>query len=96
MAKRQTFPVFQKCASNCGPVICLSIGVQGPGENMPVTGPGFFGAGERFKPNKEHTPGPGEYDAEKVKGFKADPKSGFLTGDRFGELEREGGYEDIA
>ena len=31
--------------------------------------------------------GPGAYDPKAVKdiGFKADPKSGFLTGERFGE-----------
>ena len=34
--------------------------------------------------------GPGDYDPSKAKGFKADPKSGFLTGDRFNDLEREG------
>lgn len=51
----------------------------------------FFGVGgDRFRPNKEFTPGPGDYDPSKAKGFKADPKSGFLTGDRFQELEREG------
>lgn len=36
--------------------------------------------------------GPGDYDPSKAKGFKADPKSGFLTGDRFGDLEREGTF----
>lgn len=51
----------------------------------------FFGVGgDRFRPSKEFTPGPGDYDPTKAKGFKADPKSGFLTGDRFQELEREG------
>ena len=51
----------------------------------------FFGVGgDRFRSNKEFTPGPGDYDPAKARGFKADPKSGFLTGDRFHELEREG------
>ncbi len=51
----------------------------------------FFGVGgDRFRPSKEFTPGPGDYDPAKARGFKADPKSGFLTGDRFHELEREG------
>lgn len=50
----------------------------------------FGVGGERFRLNKEYTPGPGDYDPSKARGFKADPKSGFLTGDRFNELEREG------
>lgn len=51
----------------------------------------FFGVGgDRFRSNKEFTPGPGDYDPTKARGFKADPKSGFLTGDRFHDLEREG------
>ena len=73
----------------------------------------FFGVGgDRFRPNKDHTPGvwdrpqiyavecpqrslaghagPGDYDPSKAKGFKADPKSGFLTGNRFHEMEKEG------
>ncbi len=51
----------------------------------------FFGVGgDRFRPSKEFTPGPGDYDPAKARGFKADPKSGFLTGDRFHDLEREG------
>ena len=51
----------------------------------------FFGVGgDRFRPSREFTPGPGDYDPAKARGFKADPKSGFLTGDRFHELEREG------
>lgn len=34
--------------------------------------------------------GPGDYDPSDAKGYKADPKSGFLTGDRFHELEKQG------
>ncbi len=51
----------------------------------------FFGYGERFKESKEHTPGPGEYDPTKAKGYKADPKSGFTGKERFNESEREEG-----
>ena len=34
--------------------------------------------------------GPGDYDPSDAKGYKADPKSGFLTGNRFHELEKQG------
>ena len=51
----------------------------------------FFGYGERFKEAKEHTPGPGDYDPSKARGFKVDPKSGFTGKDRFSESEREEG-----
>lgn len=51
----------------------------------------FFGYGERFKEAKEHTPGPGDYDPSKARGFKVDPRSGFVGKDRFSESEREEG-----
>ena len=51
----------------------------------------FFGYGERFKEAKEHTPGPGDYDPSKARGYKVDPKSGFTGKDRFSESEREEG-----
>ncbi|KAK9862945.1 hypothetical protein WJX84_004031 [Apatococcus fuscideae] len=51
----------------------------------------FFGYGERFKEAKEHTPGPGDYDPSKARGYKVDPKSGFIGKDRFSESEREEG-----
>ena len=57
--------------------------------------PPFFGYGERFKEPKEHTPGPGEYDPSKAKGFKADPKSGFTGKERFNESDREEGELSI-
>jgi hypothetical protein len=48
---------------------------------------GFAKGGERFHDAKDVTPGPGAYDPNRVEGFKADPKSGFLTGERFGESQ---------
>ncbi|KAL6748871.1 eukaryotic translation initiation factor 3 subunit 8 N-terminus-domain-containing protein [Haematococcus lacustris] len=42
-----------------------------------------FGAGARFPLAREQTPGPGAYDPKAEVGFKADPRSGFLTGERF-------------
>jgi hypothetical protein len=44
-----------------------------------------FGSGERFVKGhaKDQTPGPGAYDPRMDVGFRADPRSGFLTGDRF-------------
>ena len=44
----------------------------------------------RFPASKDTLPGPGAYDPKLVEGFKADPKSGFLTGQRFGSQEIEG------
>ncbi len=44
----------------------------------------------RFPAPKDTLPGPGAYDPKLVEGFKADPKSGFLTGQRFGSQEIEG------
>lgn len=53
-----------------------------------------FGSGPRFLEAKEVTPGPGQYDPKKDVGFKADPRSGFLTGERFGSEDlSEGGEE---
>ncbi|KAK9786891.1 hypothetical protein WJX73_003328 [Symbiochloris irregularis] len=51
--------------------------------------PPGFGTGERFPPNKETLPGPGDYDPRQAAGFKADPK--FLGQERFNEALREGG-----
>ncbi len=42
-----------------------------------------FGSGERFPSSKDPTPGPGAYDPKADLGGKVDPRSGFLTGDRF-------------
>eukprot|EP00798_Chlamydomonas_sp_ICE-L_P022943 gene22943-30123_t len=48
--------------------------------------------GERFPDPKVVGPGPGQYDPKLPAGYKADPKSGFLTGERFGsEDESEPG-----
>ncbi|KXZ51419.1 hypothetical protein GPECTOR_12g381 [Gonium pectorale] len=52
-----------------------------------------FGKGpERFLAAKEQTPGPGAYDP-KVLDTRLDPRSGFLTGERFSSQELEGTEE---